>query len=118
VRVLGPVVDHEEHARGGQALHEAVEEGLRLAVHPVEILEDDEERLHLALAQEQALEGVEGAATALARIRLLPVRVVHRHVEEERKTGMVLRRLSSRVRSLPVTFSRIRRASSWSSMPK
>ncbi len=79
--VLRPVVHHQQHARGRKALDQAVEEGLRLAVQPVEVFEDYEERLHLALAQEQALERVERAAPALARLRFL-LGLVRGHVEE------------------------------------
>jgi hypothetical protein len=52
-------------AGGGQALHQAVQEGLRLRVDPVEILEHEQQRLHLALAQEEALEGIEDALAPL-----------------------------------------------------
>ena len=65
VRVLGPIVDEERDAGEGQAFHEAVEEGLRLAVHPLQILEGDEQRLDLALAQEEGLDRVERALPPL-----------------------------------------------------
>ena len=55
VLVLGPVVDHEqEQARRRQALDQAVEQRLRLAVDPVQVLEDHQERLLPALPQQQA----------------------------------------------------------------
>ena len=74
VLVLRPVVDEQQEAGRGQALDQAVEQRLRLAVDPVQVLEDDEERLHLALAEEEPLDGVEGALPALRRIERLPVR--------------------------------------------
>ena len=51
VLVLGAVVDQEHEARRGHALDEAIEQGLGLAVDPVQILEDHHQRLDLALAQ-------------------------------------------------------------------
>jgi hypothetical protein len=41
VLVLRPVVDGKEDGRGRQALDQAVEERLRLAVDPVQVFEDD-----------------------------------------------------------------------------
>ena len=68
VLVLGAVVDEQEHAGGGQALDQAVEHGLGLGIDPVQVLEDQQQRLHLTLAQQQPLDGVEGALAALRRI--------------------------------------------------
>ena len=55
VLVLGPVVDEEQDAGGRQALDEAVEQRLGLGVDPVEILEEEEQRLDLALPEQQPL---------------------------------------------------------------
>ena len=79
VLVLGAVVDQQEQTGGGQALDQAVEERLGLGVDPVQVLEDQEQRLHLALAQQQALERLQGALAALRRIEGLPCAVLHRH---------------------------------------
>ena len=65
VLVLGAVVDQEQEAGGPEALHEAVQQGLGLAVDPVQVLEDHQQRLHLALPQQQALDRVERALAAL-----------------------------------------------------
>src|SRR6185503_12255460 len=54
VGVLRPVVDQEQQARGRERLDQAVEERLSLGVDPVEILEDQQKRLLLALTEEQA----------------------------------------------------------------
>ena len=43
--ILGAVARDEEQRGGGQALHEAVEPRLRLRVDPVEVLEEQHERL-------------------------------------------------------------------------
>jgi hypothetical protein len=45
VRILWAAVDEEEHAGGRKALHQAVEQCLRLRVDPVEILEDQQRGL-------------------------------------------------------------------------
>ena len=87
VLVLGAVVDEEQEARRGQALDEAIEQGLGLAVDPVQVLEDHHQRLDLALAQQQALDRVERLLAPLERIEGLPGRLVHRHVEERQEGG-------------------------------
>ena len=51
VAILGPEVDRQQHRRTGHAVSDEVEEGLRLRVDPVQILEHQHHRLHLALAQ-------------------------------------------------------------------
>ena len=107
--VLGPVVDQQEEPRGRQALDQAVEQRLGLGVDPVQVLEDQQQRLHLALAQQQALDRVEGALAALRRVERLPSVVVDRHIEQRKKAGSVGSSASSSVSSLPVTFSRISR---------
>jgi hypothetical protein len=45
VLVLGAIAHEKQQARRSQRLDQAVEQGLRLAVDPVEILEDQEQRL-------------------------------------------------------------------------
>ena len=60
--------------RGRQALDQAVEQRLGLGVDPVQILEHQQQRLPLALAQQQLLDRVEGGAAPLGRIALLPRR--------------------------------------------
>jgi len=82
VAVLRAVVHEEEHAGRGQALQQAVEQRLGLGVDPVQVLEQDHERLHLALAQEQALDAVEDTLAALGRIEACPGLVLDRDVEQ------------------------------------
>jgi hypothetical protein len=53
----------------------------------VQVLEDHEQRLHLAFPQEQALDGIERALAALGRVERLPGRVLDRHVEESEERG-------------------------------
>ena len=85
VPILGSVVDEKEKARRGQALDEAVEQGLGLAVGPVEILDDDHQRLDLTLAQQQTLDRVERLLASLDRVEGLPGRLVDRRVEERQQ---------------------------------
>ena len=66
--VLRPVVDQQQEAGGGQALDQAIEQGLGFRINPVEILKDQQQGLELALPQEHALESVKGALAALRRV--------------------------------------------------
>ena len=116
--VLGAVVDEEQEARRGQALDEAIEQGLGLAVDPVQVLEDHHQRLDLALAQQQALDRVERLLAPLERIEGVPGRLVHRHVEERQEGGHDGPSAGASVRTFPVTFSRIFRGSSRLSISK
>jgi hypothetical protein len=63
VPVLEPVVDQKQDAIRRQALDEALEQRLRVGVDPVEVLEDEEQGLRLALAQEDAPDRVEDPLT-------------------------------------------------------
>ena len=78
--VLGPVVDQQEDPDREQALDQTVEQGLRLGIDPVQVLEDHEERLALALPEQEVLDGVEGALAALSGIERLPVGVLDGHI--------------------------------------
>ena len=70
--ILRPVVDQEQKPRRRHAVDQTVQERLRFGVDPVQVLEDHQQRLHLALAQQQALDGVERPLAALWRIERLP----------------------------------------------
>ena len=72
VLVLGAVVDEEQEAGGGERVDQAVEPRLGLRVDPVQILEDQQQRLDLALAEQQAPDGVERVLPALARVERRP----------------------------------------------
>ena len=82
VPVLGTVVDEEQEPGRRQALDQPVEHRLRLGVDPVEVLEHDQERLDLALPQEEPAQGVDGPLPPRGRVQRLPPAVLHRHVEE------------------------------------
>jgi hypothetical protein len=87
VLVLGTIVHQQQQPRRAQAVDQTVEQGLGLAVDPVEVLEHHEQRLRLALAQQQTLDGLERAPTALGWIEGLPAPVLDRHVEEREERG-------------------------------
>ena len=87
MRVFRPVVDEEQDPRGRQALHDDVEERLRLRVDPVKVLEDQQHGLDAALPEQHALDRVERTLAPLARLEPLPLRVLHRHVEQPEKRG-------------------------------
>src|SRR6266545_3307397 len=72
--VLRPVRDEEQDARGGQARHESVEDGLRLLIDPVQVLDHEAEWSAVTLADEQVPDGVERAARpgATGRDRAAP----------------------------------------------
>ena len=69
VLILGAVVDQEEDPSGRQALHQAVEHGLGLAVDPVQVFKDQQQGLHLAFAQQDALQRLQGAAPPLQGVQ-------------------------------------------------
>jgi hypothetical protein len=75
----------------------------------VQVLEDHEDRLPLALPEQEVLDGVQSTLPALGGIERLPVGVIDGHIEEASKAGRIGSRVRSTVRSLPVTFSRISR---------
>ena len=112
VLVLRSVVHEEQQAGGRQALDQAVEQRLGLGVDPVQVLEDQQERLDLALPQSS---------------RLMPSSVRWRRCggssrchwgsstgtsRSQSSAGREGSSARSSDRSLPVTFSRILRASS------
>jgi hypothetical protein len=65
VLIFGAIIDQQQQAGRGQALDQAVQQGLRFGVDPVQILKDQQQGLRLALAQQDALQGVKGALAAL-----------------------------------------------------
>ena len=70
--VLRAVIDEKHQPRRRQALHEAIQHGLRLAVNPVQVLEDHDKRVHLALDEQQTFHSVKGALASLVRIEPHP----------------------------------------------
>jgi hypothetical protein len=58
VLVLGAVVDEEQEMSSGKRVNEAVEPRLGLRVDPVQVLDNEQQRLDLALAKDQPPGGV------------------------------------------------------------
>ena len=115
VLVLRAIVDQQQQPGGGQALDQAVEQGLGLGVDPVQILEHQQQRLHLAFAQQHALQGVERAPAPLRRVQRQKRAVLRQGVQERQQGGMVSCRAVSSVSTCPVTLARMVRVSSRSS---
>ena len=69
VLILGAVVDQQQHPGGRQALDQHIEHGLRLGVDPVQVFKHQEQRLHLAFAQQDALQRLQGAAPPLQGVQ-------------------------------------------------
>jgi hypothetical protein len=82
VLVLRPVVHQQEQPSRGETLDQAVEQGLRFPVYPVQVLEDEEEGLALALPEQEMLDGIECALPPLSGIERLPGGVVDGHIEQ------------------------------------
>src|SRR5262249_13741716 len=87
VPVLRTIVDEEEKTCRGEAVHQAVEQGLGLGVDPVQVLEDDEEGLDLTLAQEQTLDAVERSLATLSGLKALPFRLLDGNIEQPQERG-------------------------------
>ncbi len=80
--VLGAVIHQQQDAGGRQALHQVVQESLRLGIDPVQVLEDQEQGLHLAFPQQQAFQRLQGALATLGGVEGLPRCIVNRDVQE------------------------------------
>ena len=116
VLVLRAVVDQQQEPGRRQALDQAVEQGLRLGIDPVQILKDQQQRLHLALAQQHALERRRACAGGAAADRAVRKGLSSgRASSSASSAGMVSWRASSSVSTCPVTLARMVRGSSRSS---
>ena len=82
VAVLRAIVDQEKEPRRRQALDQRVEEPLGLGIHPVEILEDQAERLDLTLAEEHPPQAVDRPPPALPGVESVPRGIVGRYVQK------------------------------------
>jgi len=93
VLVLRPVVDEYQHRCRRQALDELLQHVLRLAVDPVQILEDHDEWLHVTLAEQQMFHSVERALSPLRRLETVPLLILDRYIEdgEQRRQGRLQR---------------------------
>ena len=80
--VLRPAVDEHGQAPGGEALGETVDDGFRLSIDPVEVLDDEEDGPDLALAAQQPPDRLSGLLPPLRRVQVPPPGVLHRHLQQ------------------------------------
>src|SRR5262249_46701221 len=85
VLVLGPVAHEQQELRRADAVDQRVEDSLTLAVDPVQVLEDHDERLLSRLPQQQLPYGVEGPLATLSGAERRPRRIVDRYVEQRQQ---------------------------------
>ena len=85
--VLRPMGDQEQDPAAGEVLHDGVQEGLGLGIHPVQAVEDQQQGLDPALVQNQPPEGVQHVLAAAERIEGLPPGIVGRDVENLQEGG-------------------------------
>src|SRR4030095_13171920 len=70
--VLGAVIDEQKQTRGWHTLDEAVQERMSLTTDPLKVLEENEQGLDVALANQQALDRIKGLLSALGWIESIP----------------------------------------------
>ncbi len=80
--VLGTVVDEQENPCRRQAIDEAVEHRLGFRIDPVKILDNNDQRLQLTLAQLDSLDHIENPLAPLTWVKSLPLQIVNRDIEE------------------------------------
>src|SRR5206468_6942332 len=68
-----------------QAIDEGIEQGLGLRINPMQVLKHQQQRLHLAFAQQETLERLEGALTPLRWIELPEGTVVWQSLQERQE---------------------------------
>ena len=85
VLVLRAIIDEQEEAGRRQALDQAIEQRLCLRIDPVQVLEHQQQRLHLTLAQQDALERLEGALAPLQWIELEEWAVLRQGLQEHQQ---------------------------------
>ena len=69
--ILWPVVDKQQKSCTGHALTQGVQQSLRLAIDPVQVFKDEDQRLVETLPQEELLERVKRPSAPNLRVHLL-----------------------------------------------
>ena len=95
VPVLRAVIHQKQQPRRRHTFHQQVQQRLCLRVDPVQILDHEQHRLYLALAQHEPLQRLVRLAPTLCGIEPHPLGILDRHVEEREKHRQ--RRLQSAV---------------------
>ena len=85
VLVLGAIGNEEQETSGEKRVNEAIQPRLGLRVDPVQVLENEQQRLDLTLAKDQAPGDVERVLPALTRVQSVPLRALDRHTEQGRE---------------------------------
>ncbi len=80
--VLGPVIHQHRHSRRRQRIEQRIEQRLAVGVHPVQILEDEQERPLLGKPSKDGHQAGANGLTPAARFHLRPIRVLRIDVEQ------------------------------------
>ena len=87
VSVFRSVVDQQQHRRGGQALTQAIEKGLRAFVQPLQVLKNQHYRLSETLTHKESFNNIEGALLADVGVHLLKRRSEFHMAQEAQQIG-------------------------------
>jgi hypothetical protein len=112
VLVVRAVIDDEQDARSREALDESVEQDLGLRVDPVEILEEQEQRLDLAFPEQQLFDGLQDPLPALGRVEGGPRGIVDGDIQQRQQWWQQGSSAGSSMRSLAAKRSRTSRGAS------
>ena len=113
VLVLRAIVDQQQESGRRQALDEAVEQGLRLGIDPVQILKDQEQGLHLDFRAAAPASG--RRVHAAGRVKRQKRAVLRQRVQERQQGGNGLLEGGVERQHLPRHSGRMVRVSSRSS---
>ena len=69
--ILRAIVRQQDHLRGGQALTQVIQKGLRTLVQPLQVLKNQHDRLGEAFTHQEPFDGVKGALLADVGVHLL-----------------------------------------------
>ena len=97
--IFGTVVDEHQQARAANAFGHQIEQALGGTVNPMKVLENDDERLVEAFAQEDALDSLEREAPPRMRVhagertvvRFCRVAVLETEQRDEKRQGIFQR---------------------------
>src|SRR6185369_16617402 len=82
----GTIVDQKKHASRTQAIDQAIQKRLRLTVDPVQILEDEHDRLHLRFSEQQPPASLQNSQAFLCRIEAVPRVILQRRTEQKQQS--------------------------------
>src|SRR5262245_50798605 len=85
--VLGTIIDEQENPCCRQAIDDAIEHRLSFSIDPVKILDHDDQRLPLTLAQLDAFDHIQNPLAPLTRIESLPLGIAYVDIEQRQDDG-------------------------------